>query len=273
MERVYAQGELLAKDLQYYLVPGRFVAIWFLGQASVAIRNLGTLILIDPYLSESRGRTYPPPLTPDQLPKVDWVFCTHNHLDHLDVATLAPLAARFPECRFVVPAPHVEATVAGGVPHDRVIGARAHEPLQYHPLRVTPLRAKHEAFDVTPSGEYPYLGYVIEVDGLCLFHAGDTVGYDGQAEELARFRPHVAFLPINGRDWARNRRHIAGNMNYREALDLAQAAHVDLVVPIHYDLFNGNTENPAFFVDHLYRTAPAQKFKLFAVGERIVYGG
>lgn len=271
MERIYKQGEALAHEIAETTPPDGAVALWFLGQASIAVKGAGAVVYIDPYFSSSRSRAYPSPLTPEQLTQADWVLCTHNHLDHLDLATLRPIAAKFPACRFVVPAPHVEHVIAGGLPRERISGARVGQTIDQPPLRVSPVRAKHEEFEQRANGDFPYLGYLLELGGVRVFHSGDTVGFDGQAEELRPLRPDVAFLPINGRDWRRNRRQIAGNMNYREALDLAQEAGVDLVVPIHYDLFAGNTENPAYFVDHLYRTAPAQKFKLFAVGERIIY--
>lgn len=73
--------------------------------------------------------------------------------------------------------------------------------------------------------------------------------------------------PINGHDWKRFNQDLMGNMTYREALDLCDYAKTDYVVPLHYDLFDNNTENPAFFVDYLYRKYRNQKFKMFVPGE------
>ncbi len=77
------------------------------------------------------------------------------------------------------------------------------------------------------------------------------------------------FVPINGHDWKRYCADLVGNMSYREALDLCDHVGTELVVPMHYDLFDNNTENPAFFVDYLYREYPQQKFKMFIPGESI----
>ncbi|MCL5946787.1 MAG: MBL fold metallo-hydrolase [Chloroflexi bacterium] len=271
-ERVLQHGEMLARDIASYEVPRRTVACWYLGQASIVLKCSVGILLIDPFFSEHPARLFPPPLQCSEIADVTWVLCTHHHLDHLDPATIGPLAQRFPSCRFVVPEPHIPIAITSGVAMERLHPAIVGTSIEVPGLKITPLRAKHEEFEVNERGNHLYVGYIVEVDGLRLFHSGDTVGFDGQAEDLVPFSPHVVFLPINGRDWVRNRRNIAGNMNYREALDLAHAVKAGVVVPLHYDLFGGNTENPVFFVDHLYRTFPAQAFKMLAVGERFLIG-
>ena len=92
------------------------------------------------------------------------------------------------------------------------------------------------------------------------------------AEDLKRYgRMNIMFVPINGHDWKRFCRDIMGNMDYREALDLCDYVGTDLVVPMHYDLFGDNTDNPAYFVDYLYREYSGQKFKMFMPGETLLY--
>lgn len=81
----------------------------------------------------------------------------------------------------------------------------------------------------------------------------------------------LALLPINGRDYYRGSRNIVGNMNYREAAEFAATSGFETVIPLHYDLFAGNAENPGYFVDHLYRHFPEQKFHMMARAERFVY--
>jgi L-ascorbate metabolism protein UlaG (beta-lactamase superfamily) len=60
-------------------------------------------------------------------------------------------------------------------------------------------------------------------------------------------------------------------MNAREAVDVGCQAGAKLLIPLHYDMFPFNSENPAYFVDYLYRTYPSQPFKIMAPGERFVY--
>ena len=97
-----------------------------------------------------------------------------------------------------------------------------------------------------------YLGYVLETPAGRLYHAGDTLRWPGQAELLAALGVEVALLPINGRDADREARDIVGNLDPGEALALARDAAVATVVPMHYDLMEGNLGDP----DALARLAP-----------------
>jgi L-ascorbate 6-phosphate lactonase len=60
-------------------------------------------------------------------------------------------------------------------------------------------------------------------------------------------------------------------MNYRDAVEFGVAIGADLIIPIHYDLFPNNRENPAYFVDYLLHTYPTQRFHMMTAGERFIY--
>ena len=59
----------------------------------------------------------------------------------------------------------------------------------------------------------------------------------------------VALLPINGRDEEREARGIVGNMDAVEAVELALAIGASVLVPHHWDGFEGNTVPPGSAVD------------------------
>ena len=153
------------------------------------------------------------------------------------------------------------------------MGASARKCLNLEDIQVYVVPEKHEEYSLA-DGEYENLGYVVKYQGFRFYHAGDAVADQVLADELKKQGGFdMMFVPINGHDWKRFSADIMGNMNYREALDLCDYVGTELVVPMHYDLFNNNTENPAFFVDYLYKTYPTQKFKMFMPGEEmtIVY--
>jgi L-ascorbate metabolism protein UlaG (beta-lactamase superfamily) len=89
-------------------------------------------------------------------------------------------------------------------------------------------------------GQVRYLGYVLDTPAGRVYHAGDTLRWPGQAELLAGLAVDVALLPINGRDAEREARDIVGNLDGAEALALARDAAIGSVVPMHYDLMEGN---------------------------------
>lgn len=271
------EGQALLDEIRSTRVPDGGVAIWFLGQESMVLKHQETIIYIDPYFTDLRrsdgssAREYPPPFAPGEVADVHWVFCTHHHLDHLDPGTVGPMAQAAPQARFVAPAPHVPMLTGAGIAPQRVLGARAGEALDCGSFTVVPVAAAHEEFETDEHGQHLFLGYVFRLGPVTVYHAGDTVEYPELVETLRGLNIDVACLPINGRDWHRRRRNILGNLNPREAVDVAANAGVDLVIPLHYDLFKGNQENPATFVDYLYRTYPSLKFKIMAPGERFFY--
>jgi L-ascorbate metabolism protein UlaG (beta-lactamase superfamily) len=84
-------------------IDGDKVRLSFVGHASWLIQTSGLNILVDPVWSERASpfsfagpkRHNDPGIVFDALPKVDIVLVSHGHYDHLDVATLSRLAAKF----------------------------------------------------------------------------------------------------------------------------------------------------------------------------------
>jgi L-ascorbate metabolism protein UlaG (beta-lactamase superfamily) len=84
-------------------VSGAKVRLSFVGHASWLIQTSGLNILIDPMWSARASpfswagpkRHNDPGIAFDTLPKVDVALVSHGHYDHLDIATLSNLAAKF----------------------------------------------------------------------------------------------------------------------------------------------------------------------------------
>ncbi len=82
-------------------VEGRSLRVSFVGHATVLIQTGGLNILTDPIWSERASlftffgpkRVNDPGIVFDDLPPIDIVLVSHNHYDHLDLATLSRLAA------------------------------------------------------------------------------------------------------------------------------------------------------------------------------------
>ena len=84
-------------------VTGEKVRLAFVGHASWLIQTSGLNILFDPVWSMRASpftfagpkRHNDPGIAFDTLPRIDVVLVSHGHYDHLDVATLSKLAAKF----------------------------------------------------------------------------------------------------------------------------------------------------------------------------------
>ncbi len=80
---------------QFHELAGEETITW-LGQSTFLIRIGGKTILTDPYLTEYAGpfwilgprRFTPPGISIDNLPPIDIIVVSHNHLDHLDAETV-----------------------------------------------------------------------------------------------------------------------------------------------------------------------------------------
>ena len=224
------------------------VSLTWIGQAGFLVRTPATRLAVDPFLSDHPGRRFPSPVGVDDLAGTELVLATHQHLDHLDVPALAALLERDDRARVVLPAPALADAAEAGLPPGRLVGARPGEPLAAGDVTVHPVPALHgvhvaDAYSHGLPGDgdgVRYLGYVLETPEGRVYHAGDTLRWDGQAELLRHHRVDVALLPINGRDPGREAQDIVGNLDAGEALALARDAAVGTVVPMHYDLMDGN---------------------------------
>ena len=185
------------------------VVTW-LGQAGFRFEAAGRRILVDPFFSEHEGRRYPPPPVEGD---VDWLLVTHEHLDHLDPASLRAVAER---------------------------------------SRDLTVHAVHPRDGYTDDPRF--VGYVLELDGVTLYHAGDTLVTDAVVAALEPLSVDVALLPVNGRTYFREQADLAGNMDARDAVALAARIGASVLIPIHWDLFEGNTEHPGRAADEAAET-------------------
>ncbi len=281
MDIIYKQGDALLQEINQTSVPDNCLALWNLGQEGYVIKGAKDIICIDPYLSDSIARDaqtpgegvrdFPPPIDPNRFQSAAAVLCTHYHQDHMDGDTLKAIANASDSTLFVVPASHESLARSFGIDVSRILLAKDMEPLQIGEFTITPVAQKHQEFETDAKGNHFFLGYIVEANGVTLYHSGDTVYFPELVDRLSKYRIDIAMVNSNGRDWMRDEANIIGNMNYREALEFVRAIQADLVIPMHFDMFAGNRENPAYFVDYLFNRHRSQKFHMFAVGERFIY--
>jgi L-ascorbate 6-phosphate lactonase len=261
-------------------LPAGSVALWWLGQAGFVVRSATMTILIDPFLTQIEGRTVAPPFAPEDCPPVDLILYTHEHLDHLDVPALKILAKNSGHPRIIAPLPILDQLLRAGVDQERLQGVQPGEELQIGEAKIYPLASFHGltfppvvySFGKEISdGLYRYLGYVVELNGVRLYHAGDTLIFDGLIEQLKGFNLDLALLPINGRSYFREQQNLIGNLDEREAADLAAAAGIKAVIPAHYEIFATNVGRPGFFVDYILEHHPELTCYVPSHGRRLVY--
>jgi L-ascorbate metabolism protein UlaG (beta-lactamase superfamily) len=178
----------------------------------------------------------------------------------------------------VLPEPLRDEAIALGLPPERVIGAQPDQPLDIDGVLIYPLPARHgvnvaDAYtfgENVGDGHTRYLGYVVEVGGTRLYHSGDCVPYAGQAEQLKKLAVDVLCLPINGRDFYRETEgNIVGNMDFREAARLAADVEAQVLVPMHWELFEANRGFPGDLVTYASQHFPSLSVLVMGRGARI----
>lgn len=259
------------------------LALWALGQAGFVIKGQHTIAYIDPYLSDSISddggpqRRFPSPLDPVTIDHAQIVFATHEHADHADAATLAPLLGASPDAVLVTSHQGKAIATQAGVAAERVVvpklGERGYPLGEAAGLTYTAVPAAHYAYEVDEENHSRWMGFVIECNGVTLYHAGDTLVIPELLDALRGVAIDIALLPINGRDYFREQEGLVGNLWPREAVDLAQQIETKVLIGMHNDLFDGNRVNPSLLFDEVERRAPWQRCHLLQPGELYLYAG
>jgi L-ascorbate metabolism protein UlaG (beta-lactamase superfamily) len=272
--------EAFLEDVRSASALREILHMWWLGQSGYLVQWQGAHLLIDPYLSDSLTKKYAGTdkphvrmtrrvVDPSRLDFIDVVTSSHNHTDHLDGETLIPLLKANPELVVVVSEANREfAADRLKISPDRLNGITGASPVKVGPFTIYAIPSAHESLETDSLGHYKCVGYAIQAGGWTIYHSGDAVPYDGLVENMGKFRIDIALLPINGRDPLRG---VPGNLSGPEAVDLASAIRADLVIPMHYDMFEFNTVTPAAFRQAARRKG--QAFQILKCGERFSLGG
>jgi len=275
MNPAYQKDEALLADIVQTRAEGRS-RLWWLGQSGFLVVTPQATVLFDPYLSDSLTQKYAATdkphirvtervIAPELLTGIDVITSSHNHTDHLDAATLLPLFMANPMAKLIIPRANREFVLGRlGSVEERLVELDAGENTRVGDITFHGIAASHNTVERDESGCCKFLGFVAQFGGLTFYHSGDTLMHDGLIPALAAFRPDVAFLPINGN---KPERRVAGNLDGREAAELARHIHAGLAIPHHFDLFAFNTASPDLFKTECQLLG--QKYRVLQSGEGI----
>ncbi len=271
-------GDALLADIQAVSEQADALHVWWLGQSGFLVQWQGKHLLFDPYLSDSLTRKYANTdkqhvrmtelvIDPERLDFVDVVMSSHNHTDHLDGETITRLLQVNPEMSIVVSAANQKAAAERlQIPVDRLTPSDVGTCCKVAGVTISAVPAAHEELEQDDQGRHVFVGYIVELGPWTVYHAGDTIRYEGMAETLRQWSIDLALLPINGSD---PERRVAGNLWGHEAAQLANDISAKLVVPCHYDMFDFNTVKPDEFVSKA--KVLGQPYQVLANGERFSF--
>lgn len=158
-------------------------------------------------------------IDPYDLPKdvemdaADYIFITHDHFDHRDFDAIKKLSGT--NTTVVIP----EGCSIGGEA-TCTLGVGVKQDLD--DIFVETVPAYNVGKEFHPKG-HNYVGYIINVDGITIYHAGDT----DHTSELEGVNADIALIPVGGKF----------TMDINEAKKAIEKINAKHVIPMHYDTF------------------------------------
>ena len=192
-------------------------------QNSIRIESeAGTVVYVDPL--EIKGR-----------PKdADLILITHSHYDHFSMADIAAL--RKDSTRFVVPSSMKGDMEKNGFDMTEYLCMEAGDRISAAGIYISAVPAynKLKPFHPRRNG---WLGYVIDVDGMRIYTAGDT----DALKENTSIICDIALIPIGG----------TYTMNPKEAAAFINELKPDTVIPTHYGSIVGRPSDADEFTSRV----------------------
>ena len=275
------QGKDLIRQMDKLQVPPGCLAVWGMGQMGIALKGSEPgLIYIDLCLSDSVAervsatlfrRAFNPPVEPGDITNASFVLCSHEHMDHADPLTLGPMASASPQAKFVISGWSHEPLDEADIAKDRRIVPPTDKAIQLGGAKLTAIPAAHYDLEQDQRG-YRWLGFLIEMNGVTIYHSGDTLVYPGYIDRLKALpRADIAMIAANGRDAYRDNLGITGNLLPSEVAWLSKELGWDVLIGGHNDLYPANTLGAGALADELRIHNPRQKYHNLQPGELYFY--
>lgn len=187
----------------------------FIGHSAFYLETENAGILIDPFISQSPVAKF------DPKSKITDIFVTHGHADHLGDAI--PLSKQIGATITTIYELANYCTKCGAIAQGVNIGGKIIFP--WGSARF--FSATHSSS--TPDGAYAgcAASVLIDINGIKIFHAGDT-GLHREMKTIGEiYKPDIAILPIGG----------IFTMDIEEAAIAAQWLGAKKILPMHYNSF------------------------------------
>ncbi|MGZ5565607.1 MAG: MBL fold metallo-hydrolase [Limisphaerales bacterium] len=249
-----------------------------LGQSGFRFVAGSTILYVDPYLSDAVERKHgpdferqvPPPMTSTQITDANLVMISHGHTDHCDPITVATIAAQSPQAIFICTYESVPILEQAGVEANKIQLVSEDLTSLTKDVSYAAIPAAHPTLERDWQGRLKRAGFLLHFDNCLVYHAGDTSPHAEIFKALEGADIDYAFLPVNEKNFFRDRKNIIGNMSVREAFHFAEKIGAKRLVPMHFDMFAPNSVFPEE-IELLYdKIQPSFKLKFLLPGKEYV---
>lgn len=160
----------------------------------------------------------------------DIIFITHNHYDHYSENDIKKIYNA--NTKFIIPKDLEKELLNLGIKKENIVTVAPNNNYNVLDISFKTIPAYNINKPFHPK-ENNWVGYLINYNNFTYYIAGDT----DITEDNKLIKCDVAFLPIGGKY----------TMNYKEAAELTNIIKPKIVVPIHYGLIVGTTEDAIEF--------------------------
>jgi L-ascorbate metabolism protein UlaG (beta-lactamase superfamily) len=171
----------------------------WLGHDGFLLKGCGKTVYIDPFR------------IPQGLPPADIICISHEHFDHCSPEDVEKIRQ---DSTVIVTEPGAAAKLAG-----RVRTLAPGESCVVDGVSIEAVAAYNTNKEFHPLAKQ-WLGFVITLDGVRIYHAGDT----DHIQEMAGIRADIAMLPVSG----------TYVMTAEEAVQAALSIRPQVAIPMHF---------------------------------------
>jgi L-ascorbate metabolism protein UlaG (beta-lactamase superfamily) len=189
--------------------------ITWLGHDGFLIKGDGRAIVIDPFQVR-------------QCEPADIILITHEHYDHCSPEDIRKIQKA---STVIVTEADSAKKLSGDV---RVVQPGEKVTVSGIPIEAVPAYNTNKSFHPKENG---WLGFVLTVDGVRIYHGGDT----DLIPEMDSVEADIALLPVSG----------TYVMTAEEAVKAAKAIKPKLAIPMHYGAIVGSVDDARRFSDAL----------------------
>ncbi len=251
------------------------VALWYLGCNGFVLKSSGgTTLFIDPYLGTGDPprtvRMIPVPFDPTDVAEADAVLATHEHSDHVDGPSQAPILAAT-GATFHAPGASMDA-VAEQAWRDRweVDDAQFHEIAVGDEFAVGDLSVTVGPAN-DPDAEQP-VSYVVDHEAGTFAHAGDA--RPGGFGNLAAHDIDLGVLAFGSTGMIPDKQSHDPKRTtwYNDENTLVEAAvelELDRLIPTHWDMWKGMNADPTALHHHANSFDYPRQFEIVEIGDRV----
>lgn len=252
-EKLSDQIEIVDVDLKNINAKTFQTKVTWLGHVTFLIQNRNLNILTDPVFSNRASpfsfmgpkRYVKHSMDYEKLPKIDYIFITHNHYDHLDIKSLKSLYRKNNRVKFFVPLGIKELLVDNSIDENLIMEFDWHDQKRFDNIYVKALPIQHwSARGLFDRRDTLWTSWYIDLGDFNFWFAGDT-GYNNvQFKEIGEELKQIdlAFIPIGAYAprWFMKYYHI----NVPEAVKIHQEVNAKKSIGIHWGTFPLTAEEP-----------------------------